>query len=981
MPETDHQQEHRSFVSDSLASLTSVCVKYPRSTIILMILSSAVCVWYTSTNLKFKTNRADLIDPSAAFHQRWLKYTKSFGEQDDIAVVVEADDPEEIKHVQDAIGTRLKQHPKLFTNILYRVEPGKLREKGLQYLSPEQLATGLDRLKEYQPILDGHWDLVQLEELVPRLRAQLQAADQKHPELVPSLLEHADRLTSCLAGFLDDKNAFTNPWPDIIPLDPKMTDQKDEVVYILNDEGTLGFVMAYPIVNNDNFEGATAAIDKVREIIREVGSEHPEVKISLTGIPVLENDEMRRSQDDMNWASLLSFAGVALLMFVGFRGFKLSMMGLVMLAVGMAWAFGFTTAAIGHLNILSVAFAAILIGLGDDFAVHVMSRYLELRHEGLNAADALIETSGSTGVGIVTGAMTTSLAFFCATLTDFLGVAELGIIAGGGILLCVFAAFTVLPAMIVLASPWMPPQKLPAAHEEHKVRTFTSRRPWVVIAGFAAVCIAVGAISTDWTQKWPETRLVYDHNLLHLQAKGLESVEAQTRIFEASKHSLLYAISLADSPEEARQLSERFAALPTVHRVEDLASRLPTHPPSETKLLVQGYHALLNHLPAEPEPPKQANHLAVGKAMEDFYVYMRDRNRKLGDKVDAVSERIEHNLDHWLDAYDSLTNVVAQMRFLGEFEYRMSYALLAQMQALEAASNPEPVDIRDLPQELRARFVSPDGKWMLQIFPKDQVWDMEPLEKFVTEVRSVDPEATGTPLQNFEAARQIKKSYEICAVYALFVILLVLLMDFLDKKHVPMTFLPPAVLVLAVGAWLQSRQVDGILMPLLAAYTAGVFLMALFVDHASIGDTLLAIAPPSMGLALTLGILGIFHVPLNPANLIILPLILGLGVDNGVHIMHDYHAKPNQVYVLSASTLNAIIHCSLTTMMGFGSMMIAAHQGLYSMGIVLTIGVGACMTVALVMLPAILALISRRQLRRKPQLKIAEETTSVAQVA
>jgi predicted RND superfamily exporter protein len=134
-------------------------------------------------------------------------------------------------------------------------------------------------------------------------------------------------------------------------------------------------------------------------------------------------------------------------------------------------------------------------------------------------------------------------------------------------------------------------------------------------------------------------------------------------------------------------------------------------------------------------------------------------------------------------------------------------------------------------------------------------------------------------------------------------------------------------------------------------------------------------------LALTLGILAVCDIPLNPANLIILPLILGIGVDNGVHIMHDFHAKPNQIYSLSASTVNAIVLCSTTTMVGFGSMLIAAHQGMYSLGLVLTIGVGACMSVSLIMLPAILALLSRKDLAMEPQLQFPSESPRVAKAA
>jgi hopanoid biosynthesis associated RND transporter like protein HpnN len=974
----DHVQEHRSFLSESLASLTAACVRQPRWTLLFMLASAVACGWYTANHLRFKTNRADLIDPSAAFQQRWLEFTRSFGEQNDIVVVVEANSPELIKQVQDEIGGRLKQHPELFTNVLYRIEPGKLREKGLQYLSPQQLAVGLERLKEYQPILDGHWDLISLTTMLPRLRAQLQSKEQKDPAQVPAVLEHIDRLTSSLAAFVENKNAFSNPWPDIIPIDPQMANQKDEVIYILNDEGTLGFVMAAPVVTDDTFLGATAAIDRVRKIIRQTAGEFPEATISLTGIPVLENDEMRRSQSDMNWATIISFVGVAILMLLGFRGMRHPLIGLIMIAVSMTWAFGYTTLVVGHLNILSVAFAAILMGLGVDFAIHTLSRYLELRHEGMSLKAALIETSGTTGVGIITGAVTTSLAFLCAMLTEFLGVAELGIIAGGGIILCAMAAFTILPAMVVVADRAVEPGRLPTPVQGNWLRRLTSRHPWFVVGTCLAASTAIGVAAMDWSSGWPTPKLVYDHNLLNLQAKGLESVAAQTRIFEASQHSLLYAISLADSADEARARKARFAALPTVHRVEELASRLPAHPSSETKLLVQGYHALLARLPSEPPPPKPADHLAVGAELEELYEVLRRR-------TDPLSQRIAENLDRLLDGYSNLSNFAAQLRFLGEFEYRMSYALLAQFQALEAASNPDPVDVDDLPQELRARFVSPDGHWLLQIFPKDQVWDMEPLEKFVQDVRSVDPDVTGTPLQNYEAARQIKESYEICAVYALLVIVMVLLFDFLDRRHVPWVFLPPLAVVLGIAAALQANNATGYLMPLVAGYTATVFVIAFFLDHSSVWDTCLAIAPPALGLALTLGILGICQVPLNPANLIILPLILGIGVDSGVHVMHDFHAKihakPNRVYTLSASTLNAIVLCSSTTMVGFGSMMIAAHQGLYSLGIVLTIGVAACMVVALVALPAVLALLSRRHIADRPQLKIADETRSVAQVA
>lgn len=946
-------KESRSMLAESLCWLTDFASRRARMTLLIILLTCIGCVVYTVNFIKFKTDRADLIDPAASFQKRWQRYTESFGDTSDMVVVVESSEPETIKQILDEIGGQLKADPKLFTNILYKVEPGNLAAKGLQYLAPDQLVSGLERLDEYRPVLNGQWDLIRLDGLVPRIHSQLKRLDQAGQMEESVLLKHADRLASSLSATLQDRNDFSNPWPDVLPVDPKMSDQANQTVYLLNDDGTMGFVMASPVDTASSFEGATAAIDKLRQLISQVARRFPDAKIALTGIPVLENDEMRRSQADSMMASVISYLGVAVILFVGFRGFLHPMLGLLMLAVGMAWSFGYTTFAVGHLNILSVSFVAILIGLGIDFAVHVLSRYLELRHQGLGLRAALVETTGSIGGGIVTGAVTTSLAFFCATFTEFLGVAELGIIAGGGIMLCALAAFTFLPALISLADRNTEPRALPTPFQGRALRHATLNHPWAVLVVSGVLMGYVGYRAFDWSGPIPRPLTVYDHNLLHLQAEGLESVEAQRHIFESSKHSLLYAISMADSAEEARQMKRRFEALPTVHHVQELASRLPEYPPTETKLLVQGFHAQLAKLPAAPPEPAPLNPRDVGVALEDLC-------QTLKKKQDPVSKRIVANLDQFLDGLDTLSTQEQNM-LLGEFQYRMSYALLMQFQAIAAASNPEPVEPADLPAELKSRFVSPHGRWLLQVYPKNQVWDMEPLERFVNDIRSVDPEVTGVPLQNFEAARQIKHSYEICALYALAVIVLTLLLDFSRKERLLWTFVPSLALTLIAGFVMQTRQLSWSYSSLLMILTGLTVLSALVLDFRAIVHSALALIPPVVGMGITFGLLVVFDIPLNPANLIILPLILGIGVDNGVHIIHDCRSQQDRVYCPSPSTINAIALTATTTMVGFGSMMIAAHRGLHSLGAVLTIGVGACLFVSLVTLPAILTVSTRHR--------------------
>ena len=952
MPEQPAESRSKSVLTELLCSLTRFCAIHAWLTILVISFSAAACVFYTCHSLKFKTDRADLIDPRAKFYKRWLRYTETFGETDDIVIVVEGKHPEKIKEAIDEIGAQLTAQPKLFGSVLYKVGPGGLREKGLQYLPSSILVNGLERLDDFRPIIRGNWDLIALDGVLMRLQSQLNRSTGQ-PGLEQSLMHHSDLLITSLSNTLRDRNEFTNPWPEILTVPDEMRDQGNQTNYLLNETGTMGFIMASAIHDKGTFEGPTVAIDMVRSHLDEARSKFPDVRFLLTGISVLENDEMRRSMADSTTASIMSFVGVAVLLFLGFRGFLHPLLGLFMLAVGMAWSFGYTTLVIGHLNILSVSFAAMLMGLGIDFAVHVLSRYLELRHDGQGLVQALVSTTESVGVGIITGAVTTSLAFFCATLTDFLGVAELGVIAGGGIMLCALAAFTILPAIIAVADRNTAILELPKPFQARLLRRATLHHPWVVLTA-SLVCMGyIGYQTFDWSGMTPKPLVVYDHNLLNLQAEGLESVEAQKHIFESSQHSLLYALSIADSAEEARQLKEKFEKLDSVRQVQELATRLPSTPVDATRLLVQGFHSELANLPAEPPPPKAAMPALIGQSLERFQQFLSQRN-------DPVSKRLVGSIDTILDDLDG-KSLQDQLMFLGEFQYRMAYALLAQFQAIEAASNPEPVTADDLPADIKSRFVSADGKWLLQIFPRDQIWDMEPLERFVKEVRSIDPEATGTPLQNYEAARQIKQSYEICALYALGVILITLLLDFSKKQNLFWTFVPPLAVVTIAGFLMKTGQLEFSPGLLLFAFTGMAMLLSLIIDRTAVSDSLLAMTPPVVGLAITCGLLVMFGIPLNPANLIILPLILGIGVDNGVHIMHDFHSKPNDVYSTSPSTINAIMLTSTTTMVGFGSMMVSAHRGLYSLGAVLTIGVGACLFVSLVTLPALLTLLSRHR--------------------
>ncbi len=760
-------------------------------------------------------------------------------------------------------------------------------------------------------------------------------------------------MANSLSGALQQPNKFESPWPEIIPGSTKLPAFAETSTYLLNNEGTVGFLKVVPAGHlKDDFNGDSKAVDRIRELITQVTGDHPDVKFGVTGIPVLENDEMRRSQSDMILASVISFVAVGVLLFIGFRGIRHPLLGMVMLLIGMAWTFGYTTLVVGHLNILSVSFAVILIGLGIDFAIHYMARYLELRHHGEQLRPALRETSTSVGSGIVTAALTTALAFFCATFTQFLGVAELGIIAGGGILLCCVATFLVLPALISLADQNIEPKKLPTPFDGSLLRGLTSRFPRLVMCFSLLVIAGLGSQLIDWTAKGgPKSRVRYDYNLLNLQADGLESVEVQKRVFGEANDSLLFAVSIADTPEEARRLKQEYEALPTVQRVEELATRLPATSPAATAPYAQSYRTRLAGLSAPSMNPPSLNPAAVGRAFEQLLASLRRVNTPAALETAQI-------IDRFLDRFETMS-LRSQTEFLSGFQLRSTMALWRQLQALAGASDSTPITLADLPPALANRFVSDKGRWLVQIYPKEQIWDVEPLTRFVKDVRTVDPDVTGTPLQNFEASRQIRDSYQTASLYALGVICLVLLVDFLGREHKLLVLGPPLAVVVFAFMMLQTRRVEVSPLLLIGSYLLMVTAIAAILDIRNLRDAILAMIPPVTGGLIMFGILGLFHLDLNPANLIVLPLILGIGVDDGVHVVHDFRMQKGR-YRTSSSTMNAIVLTSLTSMIGFGSMMVAAHRGLSSVGLVLVIGVGSCLFVSLVTLPAILTFLSDR---------------------
>jgi len=876
-----------SLLGRGLVAWTHACIRWPLAIVLAATLSAGLAGLLTARHLGYKVSRVDLLDPKSDYNKLWIDYIREFGEDDDAVIVVEGRSREGVIAVLEEVSRAVAREGDLFRSVLHEVNLSRIRAKGLHYLSPADLADIERFVARTEPILAGGWAQLKVGTMVAGMAGQMVAGGDPGQTEPPtaSLERYSEALLAGMepsAQTADPRLAeYVSPWPSMPESLATLRDLSSE--HLLAKDGRLGFVLLRMVKAEGGFAGASAATDELRRIIAAVGARHPDATIGLTGLPVMEDDEMRSSQQSMVWASGLSLAAVALVIIAGFGGIRHALMANGVLMIGMAWAFGWATLSVGHLNILSVTFTVTMIGVGIDYGTYYIGRYLELRRAGRACDVALLETSGSVGPGILTGAITTAVAFFCAALTSFVGVAELGMIAGGGILLCCAAELLVLPAVVALVDRGRLGSRIPEPVPVHAWLAPLMRHPrFVALAAMAGTMALAGGLH----------ELDYDHNLLNLQADGLESVAVEKKLLEECDQSVWYALSIADSREELLARKEQLKALPSVERVDEIASLLPVDEDLK-RPIIERIRGRLAALPERP-PEIPVDRLdALGETLG--WAQGEAAKRPGGLRTAWHLERAREALRRMgpEDCYRTLT----------AFQQRAAGDLLTRLHALSGVADPEPPQLADLPPSLVERFVGSSGRHLLKIYGRGDIWNFQALERFVKDVRAVDPRATGNPLQAYEASLEMKRSYEQAAIYSLIVILAVL--------------------------WLDFR---------------------------SIAHALLAALPLALGMAQTLGLMGLVGIDLNPANLIGIPLILGIAVDYGVHIVHDALERPGP-YRISASTANSVLVDALTTILGFGALMVASHKGLESLGRVLTLGVTTCTITSLVLLPAILSLL------------------------
>ena len=896
-----------SFLNKLFHFIQRLAFKHSLIVIGCSLILAGLSIWVTSEKLTFRTGRGDLVAKDLPYVTLYKEYRKHFKDLEGMVIVAEGGTPSRRAQFAEILAAKLQNSPDLFSKVIYKFDTSYFRSRFLLYLNLEDLKSLKEKLEDHQNFIESINASPGLNNLFNHINTEIASgmvdslmtdflgegdtADEKKNEendlnLMIRVLEEMNRS-------LEKEYHYQSPWQSLFNSGEESLRDKG---YLVSKNEKLLFILAVPNKDEASFTGYKDSVYSARELIASVIKDFPEMEVGLTGEDVISTDEMITTQKDIELASKIALGGVALLFILAFKGIVKPLLAVFSLLVALAWSLGFTSITVGHLNILSVVFTTILIGLGIDFGIHILERYKEERQSGNDISLALQKTLQGTGQGNFSGAITIAIAFGAMVLTDFIGIVELGWIAGWGILFCLIAMILLLPALVTLEEKLRKPNylkstKIPIPSQVSRLNNFFNHYKLIIIICTVLVLVASFSLRKNF----------FDYNLLHLQAKGTEAVKYEMRILENAGRSAWSAAFLADSLEEVREKEAKLKTLPTIDNVESIAAMVPKNQKDKAEYLKENLVPLLNEFFVEEEDGPLSIK-ALNKTLKRIRFKFQGREGK-EDKIAKAAKEI----DKFFIQTETIEPEIAE-RSLELFSQNLFADYRSLMKKLKQNATPQFIEISSIPKSLRERYLSVKGKYLITVFPSVDIWNLEKRQQYLEDLRSVDPDVTGSAVHMFNSTRLMTEGYINGGIYAMITIIIYIFVVFRNLRTVFFILLP----VLVGSIW-------------------------------------------------TLGIMDMFELKLNMANLVILPLILGIGVVNGIHITHRYREeKDKNSVVLGKSTGQAVVLSSLTTMIGFGSMMVADHYGVFSLGLVLTLGVFCCLVASVTFLPALLKLSSEK---------------------
>jgi len=841
-----------------------VGLAYRRPVLVLLVAALlSAAAGYAASGLRIDTDTTDMLARDLPFRQHNAALTEAFPQfSDTLAVVVEAPTAEQAEAAAASLAEALRRHPALFERVFYPDGAPFFRRNGLLYLDLPDLERLADRLAEAEPLLASLAADPSLRGLSQTLRQALdRSTDPKTApdagRLAPLLTALAETAEDVARGPAEETAALS--WRGLLEGDDgnaKAAPQRR-------------IVEVKPVLDFGSLQPAAAAIDEIRALAAELGA-----KVRLTGSAVLFQEELDSLRRGMGLVGLISVALVLGLLAVGLRSPALVLGTLLALVAGLLWTAGFAALAVGRLNLISVAFAVLFLGLSVDFGIHLALRFKEFFDRGAAPAAALEQAAREVGGALTLCAVAAALGFFSFLPTDYLGVAELGLISGAGMFIALVANLTVLPAVLGLLPPRRSARPLgnPIGSRLHR---FAVARPRSVL--IVAVVLGVVALAL-----LPAAR--FDDDPMNLRDPGSESVATLRALGDDPRIQPYSAELLMPDAVSAQRIARRFEELPQVAAAISPADLVPDR--QDDKLLVIENLAifLTPVLAAVSAPPPDA------ATRQRALVELRARLAPAGRDLAVPAARLTAALDALPS--DAATFARLEHAWLGNLPSLLDDLAVA----LEATA----ITPADLPPDLLGRYLARDGRARVEIRPREDLRDAVARDRFVAALRTVAPAVAGAPVTITEAGAAVVQALGEAALYAL------------------------AAIVLLLVAVLRSLR-----------------------------DSLFVLLPLVLAALLTVAATVLLDMPFNFANVIVLPLLFGLGVAGGIHVV--VRARQDGAGAMATgSTPRAVLFSALTTIGSFGALALSSHRGTASMGILLTFAIMLSLLTTLVVLPALL---------------------------
>jgi len=666
-----------------------------------------------------------------------------------------------------------------------------------------------------------------------------------------------------------------------------------------------GFVVVLPKFDYTQIRPAENAIESIRLAVAKIQDPNlPLVKVWVTGEVGLEDDELLGMSTGTFTASIFSIVLVLFILLVAYRSILLSVATLISLALGMVFCGAFAAFSVRELNLISVAFAVSNIGLGVEYAIHFCLRYRDNLVHHISKEKALRSTLTSTSPSLLLCAGTTAIGLYAFIPTDYKGVSELGLLAGTSLFICLLVTLIALPALLKLI-PASVSTAISAQPSHHDVLSTLSEKLAAFTLHFAKP-VSIATLLLALLSIGLAFKVKTDFNPINLRDPNTESVIAFKNLMKDKETSPMTLTVLVKDEKETKELQKKLATIDSVDKTISLYDFMPAE--QEEKLAIIEDMAMVLGSQAHSFPPLRSD--------DDPTVGINNLiltiDNVLPEKTDA------HEIEVLKTFKKELQDILLELstrqepsrrEFIEKIQTTLLGTLPNAMNELYASFDAREITLDDIPAEIKDRWLSKDGWHRIQIFPKKDLNNLADLQKFITDVQAIAPDTTDLPIMYWESMKEVIAAFQQAIIIALITIALLL-----------------------------------------------------YAIRRNFTDTLLVMTPLILAGLFTMASTVLTNTPINFANIIALPLLLGLGVDNGIHMVEKLrHSLSEEQNIYQSSTARAMFYGALTTASSFAGLAFSPHQGIASMGLIITMGIFWIMVCTFIILPALSKLVLKQK--------------------